>query len=95
MKQAYTRVLKGNLEVERLHFPANQRYSGSHIDVLARKYLWECGLDYGHGTGHGVGYFLCVHEGPQGISRLAQEPLLPGMVVSNGKEGYIYNIKYT
>ena len=57
------------------------------LDVLARDALWRAGLDYAHGTGHGVGSYLGVHEGPQGISRRATEPFLPGMIVSN-EPGY-------
>lgn len=56
-KEAYTRVLLGNLDIERLRWPKNFGLKGSHIDVLARRRLWEKGLNYGHGTGHGVGYF--------------------------------------
>jgi len=57
-------VLLGNLDLERIVFPNNGRIYGSHLDVLARRHLWESGLDYGHGTGHGVGSYLNVHEGP-------------------------------
>ena len=72
----YTLVLKGNLALERLVFP--QGTSGYNIDVIARQFLWKQGLDYRHGTGHGVGSFLNVHEGPIGIcllytSRCVQE----------------------
>jgi Xaa-Pro aminopeptidase len=69
MRNAYTRVLLGNLDIERIKFPNNSQISGQDIDVLARRWLWQDGLDYGHGTGHGVGYFLNVHEGPHGISK--------------------------
>jgi len=65
----YTRVLLGNLELERIVWPKNSRISGADMDILARKNLWQIGLDYGHGTGHGVGHHLNVHEGPCGISR--------------------------
>ena len=71
-KEAYTRVLMGVLDVERVVWPKdNSRggIAGLDIDCLARKHLWEVGLDYGHGTGHGVGSMLNVHEGPIGISR--------------------------
>jgi len=64
MRNNYTRVLLGNLDLERIVFPSNSRICGSHLDVLARRHLWEAGLDYGHGTGHGVGSYLNVHEGP-------------------------------
>ena len=60
---------------------------GVDIDVLARDALWRAGLDYAHGTGHGVGSYLGVHEGPQGISRRSMEPFEPGMIVSN-EPGY-------
>jgi Xaa-Pro aminopeptidase len=86
-KNAYTRVLLGNLDVERLQYPANANIHGGDIDILARRWLWANGLDYGHGTGHGVGYFLNVHEGPNGISKYRTTPLVPGMVVSN-EPGY-------
>jgi Xaa-Pro aminopeptidase len=81
---AYTRVLLGNLDLERVKFPAGSSIHGGDLDVLARRWLWADGLDYGHGTGHGVGYYLNVHEGPCGISKYRSEPLVPGMVVSNG-----------
>lgn len=57
------------------------------MDVLARRWLWEAGLDYGHGTGHGVGYYLNVHEGPHGISKYRTVVFVPGMIVSN-EPGY-------
>ncbi|MBN2738447.1 MAG: aminopeptidase P family protein [Spirochaetales bacterium] len=81
-KEMYTRVLKGFIHLITTSFP--QGTSGSQLDVLARQYLWEIGLDYGHGTGHGVGYFLNVHEGPQAISpsRGWDTPLKPFMVCS-------------
>ena len=66
MKQDYTRVLKGNLALASQRFP--QGTFGYQLDVLARQYLWQAGLSYGHGTGHGVGFCLNVHEGPQNIS---------------------------
>jgi len=62
-KEAYTRVLLGVLNIERLVWPAG-RQAGCHMDLLARMNLWSAGLDYGHGTGHGVGSMLNVHEGP-------------------------------
>lgn len=64
MKDAYTRVLLGNLDLERVKWPKSNQISGGDLDILARRWLWNVGLDYGHGTGHGVGYFLNVHEGP-------------------------------
>jgi len=63
-KEAYTRVLLGTLDVERVVWPKNSRFAGKDFDILARKHLFEAGLDYKHGTGHGVGSMLCVHEGP-------------------------------
>lgn len=78
----YTLVLKGHLALARAQFP--QGTTGGQLDVLARQYLWQEALDYGHGTGHGVGCYLGVHEGPQSISpRSFGQSLLPGMVLSN------------
>lgn len=85
-KQMFTRVLRGHIALARAVFPAGT--SGIQLDVLARQYLWEIGRDYDHGTGHGVGAYLSVHEGPQRISKTASStPLVPGMVVSN-EPGY-------
>lgn len=81
-----TRVLKGHIAVATARFPAGT--TGSQIDALARLPLWQAGLDYDHGTGHGVGSYLGVHEGPQRISKVAgSPPLEPGMIVSN-EPGY-------
>ena len=82
MKADYTRVLKGHIALASAIFPEGTR--GSQLDILARKSLWENGLTYWHGTGHGIGHFLNVHEGPQNI-RLEENPtkLQPGMVTSN------------
>ena len=63
-KQMYTRVLRGNLDLQMSTFDRSFRITGGHLDVLARKPLWEDGRNYGHGTGHGVGCYLNVHEGP-------------------------------
>lgn len=63
-KEAYTRVLMGVIDLERIVWPSDTTISGSDMDILARKNLWAVGLDYKHGTGHGVGTFLNVHEGP-------------------------------
>lgn len=82
-KEAYTRVLLGNLELERVVWPNNSTFGGADFDVLARKHLFAVGLDYKHGTGHGVGSLLCVHEGPIGISRRVTPKLREGMCVSN------------
>ena len=81
-KTDYTLVLKGHIALAKAKFPINTR--GSQLDILAHKWLWDNGLNYGHGTGHGVGHFLCVHEGPQNI-RMDENPavLLPGMIVSD------------
>lgn len=68
-KEAYTRVLLGTLGVERICWPSTGTYNGSDFDILARQHLFDAGLDFKHGTGHGVGSLLCVHEGPIGISR--------------------------
>ena len=81
MRRLFTLVLKGMIAISRLRFPDG--VAGSHIDAIARQALWAQGLDYAHGTGHGVGSYLAVHEGPHGISRRAKEPLKPGMIVSN------------
>ena len=80
-----TLVLKGHIEIAMARFPAGTR--GVDIDALARAALWAAGLDYNHGTGHGVGSYLSVHEGPQGISRRAMVALEPGMILSN-EPGY-------
>ena len=86
MIRTFTLVLKGNLALARIRFPAGT--TGSALDVLARAPLWAAGLDFDHGTGHGVGSYLGVHEGPQRISKLPNNvALLPGMIVSN-EPGY-------
>jgi len=86
MRERFTLVLKGNLALARVRFPAGT--SGSQLDALARVALWEKGLDYDHGTGHGVGSYLGVHEGPQRISKAPNSVALkPGMIVSN-EPGY-------
>jgi len=86
-KDAYTRVLLGNLDVERVVIPNDGSHGGADIDILARRHLWEAGLDYGHGTGHGVGHFLNVHEGPHGISKYRTQAFEEGMIVTN-EPGY-------
>jgi Xaa-Pro aminopeptidase len=78
-RDSYTRVLCGNLSLAMAKWPKNAGISGAELDILARMPLWEAGKDFNHGTGHGVGYFLCVHEGPQGISRARKVVLQPGM----------------
>lgn len=76
----FTLVLKGLIAVSRLRWPEGR--TGRDIDVFARAALWQAGLDFDHGTGHGVGAYLGVHEGPQSLSGRGTEPLLPGMIVS-------------
>jgi Xaa-Pro aminopeptidase len=85
MRRHYTLVLKGHIAIATARFPAGTR--GIDLDGFARRALWEAGFDYGHGTGHGVGSFLAVHEGPQSISRNGMAALEPGMIVSN-EPGY-------
>lgn len=82
-KECFTRVLKGHISLSTLRFPKGT--SGILIDAFARRGLWDAGLDYRHGTGHGVGSFLNVHEGPHGISSRAsalKAPIEPGMIVT-------------
>jgi Xaa-Pro aminopeptidase len=81
----YTRVLQGMIAISRARIPKG--VAGQHLDALARFPLWTAGLDYDHGTGHGVGVYLSVHEGPQRISRISDVPLEPGMILSN-EPGY-------
>lgn len=86
LRDRFTRVLKGHIALATARFPQGTR--GGQLDILARQYLWSAGLDYAHGTGHGVGHFLGVHEGPQRIASApgaqgTDEVLLPGMVLSN------------
>lgn len=86
MRDRFTRVLKGHLAVASARFPSGT--NGGQLDSLARAALWQAGIDYEHGTGHGVGSYLGVHEGPQRISkRYGDVPLRPGMVISN-EPGY-------
>ncbi len=91
MRDRFTRVLRGHIALARAVFPVGTR--GSQLDVLARAPLWEAGLDYAHGTGHGVGSYLAVHEGPQRIAPTTSgqaggdEPLAAGMILSN-EPGY-------
>lgn len=84
-RECYTRVLQGLIAISRVRFPKG--LPGRDIDALARFNLWVAGQDYDHGTGHGVGAFLSVHEGPQRISRISEVPLEPGMILSN-EPGY-------
>jgi Xaa-Pro aminopeptidase len=86
MRDRFTRVLKGHIALATARFPKGT--TGTQLDAFARRALWEKGLDYDHGTGHGVGSYLSVHEGPQRISKAPNtQPLLPGMIVSN-EPGY-------
>ncbi len=85
MKDRFTRVLKGMINLTRVRFPEGT--TGGHLDTLARIALWEAGLDFDHGTGHGVGSYLSVHEGPQRFSKLDKTVLKPGMILSN-EPGY-------
>jgi Xaa-Pro aminopeptidase len=81
-RRDYTLVLKGHIGLSTLRFP--QGTTGSMIDVIAREHLWRSRMNFGHGTGHGVGFYLNVHEGPQRISTQHNEtPLRPGMIISN------------
>ena len=86
MRDRFTRVLKGHIAIATARFPSGT--SGGQLDALARHSLWEAGIDFQHGTGHGVGSFLSVHEGPQRISKnLGSSALRPGMIISN-EPGY-------
>jgi Xaa-Pro aminopeptidase len=86
MRDRFTRVLKGHIALATAHFPKGT--TGAQLDPFARRALWQKGLDYDHGTGHGVGSYLGVHEGPQRISKAPNaQPLLPGMIISN-EPGY-------
>ena len=81
MRDRFTRVLKGMINLSRMRFPKGT--CGSQLDVLARGNLWLAGLDFDHGTGHGVGSYLSVHEGPARINKTDRTPLEPGMILSN------------
>ena len=85
MRQNFTRVLKGHIAVARMVFPDGT--TGAQIDSFARQFLWQAGHDFDHGTGHGVGSYLSVHEGPARISKLGAVPLKRGMILSN-EPGY-------
>ncbi|NPD17551.1 aminopeptidase P family protein [Xinfangfangia sp. D13-10-4-6] len=84
-RDCYTAVLRGMIAISQARWPRG--LSGRDLDPLARQFLWSRGLDYDHGTGHGVGAFLSVHEGPQRISRISEVPLETGMILSN-EPGY-------
>ncbi len=85
MRRHFTLVLKGHVAIARALFPVGT--SGAQLDTLARVPLWRAGLDFDHGTGHGIGAYLCVHEGPQRIAKTGTVALKPGMIVSN-EPGY-------
>jgi Xaa-Pro aminopeptidase len=85
MCDRFTRVLRGHIAIARAVFPDG--VSGAQIDALARQFLWQAGLDFEHGTGHGVGSYLSVHEGPARISKVGTTPLRRGMILSN-EPGY-------
>jgi Xaa-Pro aminopeptidase len=85
MRQRFTAVLKGHIAVASARFPKGTR--GVDLDPFARRALWDLGADFDHGTGHGIGSYLSVHEGPQSISRAGQTVLEPGMLISN-EPGY-------
>ena len=92
MQDRFTRVLKGHIQLALARFPEGT--TGGQLDAFARKPLWDAGLDYGHGTGHGVGSYLSVHEGPQSISsRGTAQALKPGMICSN-EPGYYKTGEY-
>ena len=85
MRDRFTRVLRGHMAIARAVFPDGT--SGAQLDTLARQFLWQAGVDFEHGTGHGVGSYLSVHEGPARISKLGITPLKRGMILSN-EPGY-------
>ncbi|MBO0712651.1 MAG: M24 family metallopeptidase, partial [Acetobacteraceae bacterium] len=85
MRDRFTRVLRGHIAIARAVFPDGT--TGAQIDSFARVHLWAAGLDFDHGTGHGVGSYLSVHEGPARISKLGTTALKPGMILSN-EPGY-------
>ncbi len=84
-RAAFTRVLQGMIAISRVRWPRG--LAGRDLDPLARYPLWAAGQDFDHGTGHGVGTYLCVHEGPQRLSRSGEVPFEPGMILSN-EPGY-------
>ncbi|MFZ5710636.1 MAG: aminopeptidase P family protein [Pseudomonadota bacterium] len=84
-RTCFTRVLQGMIAISRLRWPPG--LAGCHLDAIARFPLWTAGQDFDHGTGHGVGVYLSVHEGPQRLSRISDVPLEPGMILSN-EPGY-------
>ncbi len=91
MRDRFTRVLRGHIAIATVVFPENT--SGAQLDPLARTALWQAGLDYDHGTGHGVGSYLSVHEGPARLSKLGTAALRRGMILSN-EPGYYKTAAY-
>ncbi len=91
MRDRFTRVLKGHIAIARAVFPDGT--SGAQLDPFARQFLWRAGLDFDHGTGHGVGSYLSVHEGPARLSKLGTVPLKRGMILSN-EPGYYKTDQY-
>ena len=91
MRRHFTLVLKGHIAVATARFPKGTR--GQDLDAFARLPLWQAGLDFDHGVGHGIGSYLSVHEGPQNISRRGTVPLEPGMIISN-EPGYYREGEY-
>jgi Xaa-Pro aminopeptidase len=91
MRDRFTRVLNGHIAIATAIFPEGT--SGAQLDTLARAPLWQAGLDFDHGTGHGVGSYLSVHEGPPRISKLGTVPLRRGMILSN-EPGYYKTAEY-
>ena len=91
IKDVFTKVLKGHIAVACTKINFNK--TGKSIDIRARKYLKKANLDYAHGTGHGVGFFLNVHEGPQSISKYNKVKLTEGMILSN-EPGYYKKGKF-
>jgi Xaa-Pro aminopeptidase len=87
MRRHYAIVLKAHIAIATARFPKHTR--GQDLDPFARRPLWDAGLDYDHGTGHGVGSYLAVHEGPQRLSRLGGAELEPGMILSNEPGFYL------
>ncbi|HEX6114584.1 MAG TPA: aminopeptidase P family protein [Geminicoccaceae bacterium] len=85
MRRRFTLVLKGHIAIARALFPLGT--TGAQLDSFARQHLWRAGLDFDHGTGHGIGSYLCVHEGPQRIAKTGTVALKPGMIISN-EPGY-------
>ncbi len=86
LRARYTRVLQGHLALAATRFP--EGVAGPHLDAIARRPLWEAGLDYDHGTGHGIGSFLSVHEGPAGISRAAKPVAIRAGMILSDEPGY-------